>query len=142
MGKFSLCDDASNVIRFYRTIDCGSSRFRWSVSWVGYFRTSLFLDFATGGVLLKDKVSSGFLSALAGFLRQRNYFVPKICFLHGYQNPLEGLKSIFSLFPVFRVLIMGALMLFVINGPMGCSDEWLNNFLANVPRELGMVLGF
>ena len=102
---------------------------------------ALFTDFATGGVFAEGYVSSGFLGALiAGFLAGGIISFLKFAF-SWLPKSLEGLKPIF-LFPVFGVLIMGALMLFVINGPMGAVMNGLTNFLANVPRELGMVLGF
>lgn len=102
---------------------------------------ALFTDFATGGVFAKEYVSSGFLGALiAGFLAGGIIAFLKWAF-SWLPKSLEGLKPIF-LFPVFGVLIMGALMLFVINGPMGAVMNGLTDFLSHVPRELGMGLGF
>lgn len=102
---------------------------------------AIFTDFQAGGVFAEGYVSSGFLGALvAGFLAGGIIAFLKWA-LSWLPKPLEGLKPIF-LFPVFGVLIMGALMLFVINGPMGAVMNGLINFLANVPRELGIVLGF
>ena len=102
---------------------------------------ALFTDFATGGVFAKEYVSSGFLGALiAGFLAGGIIAFLKWAF-SWLPKSLEVLKPIF-LFPVFGVLIMGALMLFVINGPMGAVMNGLTDFLSHVPRELGMGLGF
>lgn len=98
-------------------------------------------DFATGGVFPTDYVSSGFLGAIiAGFLAGGIVWLLKQAFAW-LPKSLEGLKPIF-LFPVFGVLLMGLLMLFVINGPMGAVMNGLTNFLANIPREWGIALGF
>lgn len=98
-------------------------------------------DFTTGGVFSPDYVSSGFLGALiAGFLAGGIIWFLK-WFFSWLPKSLEGLKPIF-LFPVFGVLIMGLLMLFVVNGPMGAVMNGLMNFLNSIPREFGIALGF
>ena len=109
---------------------------------MGYLRTLLYSQILQlAEFFAEGYVSSGFLGALiAGFLAGGIISFLKFAF-SWLPKSLEGLKPIF-LFPVFGVLIMGALMLFVINGPMGAVMNGLTNFLANVPRELGMVLGF
>ena len=98
-------------------------------------------DFTTGGVFPEGYVSSGFLGALVAgflsggivwFLRKAFAWLPK---------SLEGLKPIF-LFPVFGVLIMALLMLFVINGPMGAVMTWLQTSVKSIPSTMGLVLGF
>lgn len=98
-------------------------------------------DFTTGGVFSTDYVSSGFLGALiAGFLAGGVIWFLK-WFFSWLPKSLEGLKPIF-LFPVFGVLIMGLLMLFVVNGPMGAVMNGLMSFLNGIPREFGIALGF
>ena len=51
------------------------------------------------------------------------------------------LKPIF-LFPVFGVLIMSFLMLFVVNGPMGAVMQGLQDFLNGMSTGSALVLGF
>lgn len=100
-----------------------------------------FAQFATGGVFPEGYVSSGFLGALiAGFLAGGIVWLLQKAFAW-LPKALEGLKPIF-LFPVLGVIIMGMLMLFVINGPMGAVMNGLQNALNSIPKEWSIVLGF
>ena len=105
--------------------------------------------FANPGVLssfndagiFADTIASGFLGALvAGFLAGGIVWVLRKA-LSWLPKSLEGMKPIF-LYPVLGVLIMGLLMFFVINAPMGAVMIGLQNLLNSVPRELSLVLGF
>lgn len=105
--------------------------------------------FANPGVLagfnaagiFEDTVASGFLGALvAGFLAGGIVWLLRKGF-SWLPKSLEGMKPIF-LYPVFGVLIMGLLMFFVINSPMGAVMTGLENLLNSVPRELSLLLGF
>lgn len=105
--------------------------------------------FANPGVLssfndegiFADTIASGFLGALvAGFLAGGIVWVLRKA-LSWLPRSLEGMKPIF-LYPVLGVLIMGLLMFFVINAPMGAVMLGLQNLLNSVPRELSLVLGF
>ncbi|MGX7109589.1 PTS fructose transporter subunit IIABC [Facklamia miroungae] len=105
--------------------------------------------FANPGVLssyseqgiFEHLVPSGFLGALiAGFLAGAIIKGLQICF-KWMPKSLEGMKSIF-IFPVLGVLIIGILMLFVVNGPMGAVMTWLMNAIDSIPREWGILLGF
>ncbi|MCZ0716891.1 PTS fructose transporter subunit IIABC [Aerococcus kribbianus] len=88
-----------------------------------------------------DMTASGFLGALvAGFLAGGIVWVLKKAFAW-LPKSLEGMKPIF-IYPVFGVLIMGLVMLFVINKPLGAVTVGLTNFLASIPREWNVVLGF
>lgn len=91
--------------------------------------------------LFKDAVPSGFLGALvAGFLAGGVVWALRKLFAW-MPKSLEGMKTIF-LFPVLGVAIMGFLMLFVINGPMGAVMNGLTNLINSIPREASVLLGF
>ena len=91
--------------------------------------------------IFANNVSSGFLGALvAGFLAGGVVWLLRKAFAW-MPKSLEGIKSIF-LFPVIGVAIMGFLMLFIINAPMGAIMNGIQNLIASIPRELSVVLGF
>ncbi|WP_025728819.1 PTS fructose transporter subunit IIABC [Atopobacter phocae] len=97
-------------------------------------------DFSATGVF-ENTVPSGFLGALiAGFLAGGIVWVLKRAF-SWLPKSLEGMKPIF-IFPVFGVALMGVLMLFVINGPMGAVMNGLMSFIQSIPPEWSIVLGF
>ncbi|WAW14796.1 PTS fructose transporter subunit IIABC [Peptostreptococcus equinus] len=98
-------------------------------------------DFGGGVGIFKGAVPSGFLGALiAGFLAGGIvWFLRKIT--NWMPKSLDGLKPIF-IFPVLGVLIMGILMLFVINGPMGAIMSSLTGAISSIPREWTIILGF
>ncbi|MGX7106165.1 PTS fructose transporter subunit IIABC [Hutsoniella sourekii] len=108
----------------------------------GVFANPAILSAFGGGTgIFEGAVSSGFLGALVAgflsggivwFLRKAFSWLPK---------SLEGMKPIF-LFPVFGVLIMGLLMLFVVNAPMGAVMNGIINLLQSIPSELNILLGF
>ncbi|WP_124057704.1 PTS fructose transporter subunit IIABC [Vaginisenegalia massiliensis] len=102
---------------------------------------SVIADFGGGVGIFKGSVPSGFLGALvAGFLAGGIVYVLKKAFAW-LPKSLEGLKPIF-IYPVLGVLIMGSLMLFVINGPMGAVMNGLTQGISSIPSEWTFVLGF
>lgn len=99
-----------------------------------------FAAFGQAGIF-ENSVSSGFLGALiAGFLSGAIVKLLEKAFAW-LPKSLNGIKSIF-LYPVLGVLIMGALMLFVINGPMGAVMNGLVGLLNSIPSSMSIVLGF
>lgn len=102
---------------------------------------SILSAFGGGQGLFENSVSSGFLGALiAGFLAGGIVWFLKKAF-SWLPKALEGMKPIF-LYPLFGVLLMGLLMLFVINGPMGAVMNGIMNFLNSIPQEYSLLLGF
>lgn len=95
----------------------------------------------SGKGIFEHFVSSGFLGALvAGFLAGGIvYFLNKA--FAWMPKSLNGIKSIF-LFPVLGVLIMGILMLFVVNGPMGAIMNGLVGLINSIPSTMTIFLGF
>lgn len=101
---------------------------------------SVLADFGSKG-LFENYTSSGFLGALvAGFLAGGIVWVLRKAF-SWLPKSLEGLKPIF-LFPVLGVLLMAFIMLFIVNGPMGAVMNGLTGFLASIPQEWAIALGF
>lgn len=101
---------------------------------------SKFSGFAPEGIF-ENAVPSGFLGALvAGFLA--GAIIKLLQKLFAWMpKSLEGMKSIF-IFPVLGILLMGILMLFVVNGPMGAVMNALINTINSIPQEWGILLGF
>lgn len=97
--------------------------------------------FNDGIGVFEGAVSSGFLGALvAGFLSGFIVWLLRKAFVW-LPKSLEGMKPIF-IYPVLGVLIMGILMLFVVNAPMGAVMNGLMNFLQSIPSEWNILLGF
>lgn len=59
-------------------------------------------------------------------------------------HALEGTKPVL-LYPFLGIVAMGAIMIFIVNPPMGAFNTWLNNVLTNMGEgskiTLGAVLG-
>ena len=89
-------------------------------------------------------VSSGFFGALiAGFVA--GYLMVLIKkLLKKLPHALEGTKPVL-LYPFLGIVAMGAIMIFIVNPPMGAFNTWLNNVLTNMGEgskiTLGAVLG-
>lgn len=89
-------------------------------------------------------VSSGFFGALiAGFVA--GYLMVLIKkLLEKFPHALEGTKPVL-LYPFLGIVAMGAIMIFIVNPPMGAFNTWLNNVLTNMGEgskiTLGAVLG-
>lgn len=105
-------------------------------------RPGLVLGFVGGIIAANGK--SGFLGALvAGFLAGYVILLLKKCFSK-LPDSLDGMKPIL-LYPVFGVLIVGLIMTFIIEPPVGWLNEWLNSSLAGMQGAskilLGIILG-
>lgn len=89
-------------------------------------------------------ISSGFFGALiAGFVAGYLMVLLKKA-LERLPRALEGTKPVL-LYPFAGILLMGAIMIFLVNPPMGAFNEWLNNTLSGMGEGskilLGIVLG-
>ena len=84
-------------------------------------------------------VSSGFFGALiAGFAAGLIMLgLKKI--LEKLPKALEGTKPML-LYPFLGIAAMGALMVFVVNPPVGAFNEWLNQVLASMVPPIGIAL--
>lgn len=85
-------------------------------------------------------VSSGFFGALiAGFAAGLIMLgLKKI--LEKLPKTLEGTKPML-LYPFLGIAAMGALMVFVVNPPVGAFNEWLNQVLASMGESSRVLLG-
>ena len=89
-------------------------------------------------------ISSGFFGALiAGFVA--GYLMVLIKkLLEKLPRALEGTKPVL-LYPFIGIVLIGAIMIFIVNPPMGAFNEWLNTSLTNMGEGskilLGIVLG-
>lgn len=121
----SMADRTGLVIGFMGGVFANASNF------AAYAQTGVFENAIASGFL--GALVAGFLSgAIVKFLQWAFSWLPK---------SLNGMKTIF-IFPVFGVLIMGVLMLFAINGPMGAVMNALINFINSIPAEATVLLGF
>ncbi len=89
-------------------------------------------------------ISSGFFGALiAGFVAGYLMLLIKKA-LERLPRALEGTKPVL-LYPFIGIVLMGAIMIFLVNPPMGAFNEWLNSTLAGMGEGskvlLGIVLG-
>ena len=76
-------------------------------------------------------VSSGFFGALiAGFVAGYLMLLLKKL-LEKLPKSLEGTKPVL-LYPFFGILLMGVIMIFLVNPPIGAFNTWLNNCLASM----------
>lgn len=88
-----------------------------------------------------DAVPSGFLGALvAGFLGGGIVWLLNKLFAW-LPKSLDGMKPIF-IYPVLGTLLIGLIMLFVVNAPMGAVMNGLVNFINNIPSEFKILIGF
>lgn len=85
-------------------------------------------------------VSSGFFGALiAGFVA--GYLMVLIKKLLGrLPKSLEGTKPVL-LFPFLGILLMGVIMIFAVNPPIGAFNTWLNDMLAGMGESSKILLG-
>ncbi|WP_213818612.1 PTS fructose transporter subunit IIABC [Garciella nitratireducens] len=96
-----------------------------------------------GGALAKNG-SSGFLGALViGFIAGYIILLLKKVFSK-LPNSLEGIKPVL-LYPVLGILLVGVIMTFIIEPPVGALNTSLNNALKGMDTSskviLGMLLG-
>ena len=101
-------------------------------------RPALAVGFVGG--MLANQGGSGFLGALlAGFIA--GYLMVGIKkVLNVLPQSLEGLKPTL-LFPVFGILLIGLIITFVINPPVGAANEWLTNALNSMGESSRVLLG-
>lgn len=105
-------------------------------------RPALVVGFVGGAIAGNGQ--SGFLGALlAGFLAGYIILGLKQIFKH-LPASLDGIKTILF-YPVFGVLLIGLLMFFVVEPPVGFLNNVLNNELNSMGEEwkilLGIILG-
>ncbi|MDO4680496.1 MAG: fructose-specific PTS transporter subunit EIIC [Aerococcus sp.] len=121
----SMADRTGLVIGFMGGVFANAANFS------AYSQTGVFENAIASGFL--GALVAGFLSGwIVKFLQWAFQWLPK---------SLNGMKSIF-LYPVFGVLIMGVIMLFVVNGPMGAVMNALISFINSIPSEATVLLGF
>ncbi|WP_110954521.1 PTS fructose transporter subunit IIABC [Anaerosinus massiliensis] len=105
-------------------------------------RPALAVGFVGG--MLANSGGSGFLGALiAGFVA--GYIVLGLRKLFsGLPQSLEGLKPVL-LYPFFGVLLIGAIILLIINPPVGAINAWMSDGLNSLSSSskifLGILLG-
>ena len=89
-------------------------------------------------------IASGFFGALAGGFIAGYLMVLIKKLLEKLPKPLEGTKPVL-LYPFLGLLGISAIMIFLINPPLGAFNTWLNNSLAGMGESskilLGLVLG-
>lgn len=94
----------------------------------------------SGQGILADSQPSGFLGALvAGFLSGGIIYALRLAF-KWLPKSLEGLKPIL-LYPVFGVLLMGILMIYIVNAPMAAIMTGLTDFLTNMNEGSKILVG-
>lgn len=85
-------------------------------------------------------ISSGFFGALiAGFVAGYLMLLLKKLF-EKLPKSLEGTKPVL-LYPFCGILLMGAIMIFIVNPPVGAFNTWLNNGLASMGESSKILLG-
>ena len=85
-------------------------------------------------------ISSGFFGALiAGFVAGYLMLLLKKVF-ERLPHALEGTKPVL-LYPFFGILLMGAIMVFIVNPPVGAFNTWLNDMLAGMGEGSRLLLG-
>lgn len=101
-------------------------------------RPALAVGFVGG--MLANKGGSGFLGALlAGFIAgYLVVFLKKI--FSKLPDSLEGLKPVL-LYPLFGILLMGAIIIFIINPPVAAINTGLTNFLNSMGESSKIILG-
>lgn len=103
-----------------------------------------------GGILAKTGTSvfleesawipSGFFGALiAGFVAGYLMLLIKKVF-EKLPKALEGTKPVLF-YPFFGILLMGAIMVFLVNPPVGAFNNWLNSGLAGMGEGSKVLLG-
>ena len=101
-------------------------------------RPALAVGFVGG--MLANSGGSGFLGALlAGFIA--GYLVVGLKKLFDkLPDSLEGLKPVL-LYPVFGILLIGAIITFIINPPVGALNTGITNVLNNMGDSSRILLG-
>lgn len=101
-------------------------------------RPALAVGFVGG--MLANEGGSGFLGALlAGFIA--GYLVVGLKKLFSkLPDSLEGLKPVL-LYPFFGILLIGAVIIFLINPPVGAVNTWITETLNNMGESSRVLLG-
>ncbi|GAB6168413.1 PTS fructose transporter subunit IIABC [Clostridium carnis] len=101
-------------------------------------RPALAVGFVGG--MLANQGGSGFLGALlAGFIAGYLVLGLKKIF-SSLPNSLEGLKPVL-LYPFFGILLIGAIIVFVVNPPVGSLNNGITNMLNNMGETSKILLG-
>lgn len=101
-------------------------------------RPGLAVGFVGGMIAANGK--SGFLGALvAGFLAGYVILVLRKIF-DRLPESLEGMKPIL-LYPVFGILFIGLLMMYIVEPPVGALNTWLNDALNSMGGANKIILG-
>ena len=101
-------------------------------------RPGLAVGFVGGVIAANGK--SGFLGALvAGFLAGYLIVVLRKLF-DKLPDSLDGMKPIL-LYPLFGIFIIGVLMIFVVEPPIGALNTWLNDTLRSMSGSNKVLLG-
>lgn len=88
----------------------------------------------------EEWISSGFFGALiAGFVAGLVMLLIKKL-LEKLPRALEGTKPVL-LYPFLGILAMGAIMIFLVNPPVGSFNTWLNNALSGMGEGSKLLLG-
>lgn len=85
-------------------------------------------------------VSSGFFGALIASFAAGLIMLGLKKILEKLPKALEGTK-LMLLYPFLGIAAMGALMVFVVNPPVGAFNEWLNQVLASMGESSRVLLG-
>lgn len=85
-------------------------------------------------------VSSGFFGALIVGFAAGLIMLGLKKILEKLPKALEGTKPML-LYPFLGIAAMGALMVFVVNPPVGAFNEWLNQMLASMGESSRVLLG-
>lgn len=95
--------------------------------------TSVFLPEA-------EWISSGFFGALiAGFVAGYSMLLVKKA-LEKLPQALEGTKPVL-LYPFIGIVMIGVVMVFIVNPPVGAFNEWLNDGLSSMGEGSKLLLG-
>ena len=97
-------------------------------------------DALPNGGFFVNASSSGFLGALlAGFIA--GYVMLALKKLLSYlPKSLEGTKPILF-YPVFGLLIVSVIIIFIVNPPVSALNAWISNALMNMGQASGVLLG-
>ena len=101
-------------------------------------RPALAVGFVGG--MLANSGGSGFLGALAAGFIAGYLMVGLQKLLSKLPQSLEGLKPVL-LYPFLGILLIGAIITFVINPPVGALNTAMNNFLMSMGSSSKVLLG-
>jgi len=101
-------------------------------------RPGLAVGFVGGAIAASGK--SGFLGALvAGFVAGYLVLLLKKLFKN-LPKSLEGLKPVL-LFPLIGIFVMGIVMTFIVEPPVGALNTWMNTSLSGMNGSSAILLG-